>query len=188
MGGPLQIAAVSFDQAVISDTITRAANTTQYTANDAISASDDTHFVFEVGTRGSLSGVILTATLFSSANQSTKLDTELFLFRSTITDMEDNVAFDPSDAELKTCIGVIKFNSGDWIQGDDTSGAGGNAMCQGDMGGPSPIQRVDLPFTADWDYTNELAKIYGQLKAKNTYTPVSAEELTVALEIIRNPA
>lgn len=181
-------AVVSFDLATITDAITRAANTTAYTANDAISDTADEHFTFaDVARPSRNSGIIVGAVIHSSANQSTKLDAEFFLFRADITDMEDNDAFDPSDAEMKTLIGVIKFNSTGWVQGDDTSGAGGNASCIGEFGGPATVQKVDMPFSnVAQDSTSKRGIIYGQLKAKNAYTPVSGEVLTVDLIIARN--
>ena len=159
-----------FETRTISDSLTRPANTTQYTAGDVISAvTTNDHFTFDEVVR-ERSGVILGAILNSSQNNATlKLDAELWLFRTDIAEVADNSAFAPTDAEMLTCVGVIDFDI--WTVGTATSGAGGNARSQ--------VNDLNIVFTDD----GSSRKLYGQLVARNAYDPVSSEVLTVDLII-----
>jgi hypothetical protein len=168
-----------FDTGVISSSITRPANTTQYAAGDVIAAvTTNNHFVFSGCLRtGFNTGFLSGARITSSANQSTKLDAQLFLFSSSqdgtdpITETADNAAWSPTDDELAARIGVVNFPVADWFAGDVTSGAGGNSGCDANNLG------VVLRSNPD---------IYGVLVARNTYTPVSGEVFTISLLVTRD--
>lgn len=173
-----QDAVVRWDSVLLTKSITRAANATPYSINDAISASDNSHMIFtDVVETGALMGFIYGAVLHSSANKSTKLDCEAFVFRSDFTDMEDNDAFDPSDAEMLTCLGVLKFRNTNWIAGNDTADGGGNALCH--------AEALDFPIKANWTNADG-GRLFVGFKAKNAYTPVSAEILTLDLFLSRD--
>lgn len=169
----------SHDRKRVSDSITRPANTTQYAAADVISeVTTNDYFTFaDVARPGILSGTIKRAILHSSANQATKLDGELWLFRESIGEKADNAAFAPSDAEMLTFIGKIDFATASWVAGTVTSGAGGNAYCE-----TSP----DLEFSTGSLNATKQPVIYGQLVARNTYTPISGEVFTCELLIDRD--
>lgn len=153
----------------VSDTITRPSNTTAYAAGDAISevTTNDGFTFSEVAEPGGnrRSGSIDSAVLISSANQSTKLDAELWIFAVEPGEDADNSAFSPTDAELADLIGVIDFPSVDWKEGN------GNAVCV--------VAGVQLPFKCQ----DKDVQLFGRLVARNAYTPVSAEEFTVVLTI-----
>lgn len=157
--------------------LTRPSNTDTYAAGDVISAvTTNDHFTFGAASNdqskrtgrpnpGTLA--INCARLWSSANQSTKLDAELWLFNIDIAEVADNSAFAPTDAEMLTLVGIIQFPMADWKVGLSTSGAGGNAVCE--------VRNLDFPVMAG------PGRLYGQLVARNAYTPVSAEVLVLDL-------
>lgn len=162
----------------VSASLTRPSNADAYAAGDVIAAvTTDDHFTFSgMGRDGKdlRSGSIDAAVLISSANQTTKLDGELWIFDTDIAEVGDNAAFAPTDAELDNLIGVIDFGVDDWKEGDATSGADGNAV--------NAKTGIQLPFKAK-DKNREL---FGVLVARNAYTPVSAEEFTVILTISKD--
>jgi len=157
----------------LSDAITRPADTTQYTAGDVIAeVTNNDHYTFvDDGITDAIYGYITGARLDSSANQATKLAGELWLFAVDIAEVADNGVYAPTDAEMLTRIGVIDFSAALWKVGTSTSGAGGNACCD-----------IELDVPIQFKSTGTL---YGQLVARNAYTPVASEVFTVALKIVR---
>lgn len=162
------------------DSVTRPANTTQYTAGDVVSDAAGSQFVFtEINQYNSHSGnagsgaLIQSAVCISSANQSTKPDLELLLFDSEPSPssgaFEDNAAFDPTDASLNDLIGIISFAQADWVAGNTASGASGNSACQATNVGQAVLSDT----------------LYGVLVERGTYTPVSAEVFTIRLFVVR---
>jgi hypothetical protein len=163
----------------VNANLTRPADTTPYSPGDVISAvTTNDHFTFGAASNdgskrvgraigpGTLS--VNLARLFSSANQATKLDAELWLFCQDIAEVADNGAFAPTDAEMLTLVGIIDFPFTAWKVGNATSGAGGNAVCE--------IRNLDFPIARSKD-----GRLYGQLVARNAYTPVASEIFTVEL-------
>ena len=73
---------------------------------------------------------------------------------------------------MLTRIGVIDFDQADWKIGNAGAGATGNAGCE--------VHNLGIVFVAA-DTT-----IYGQLVARNAYTPVSGEIFTVDLLITQD--
>jgi hypothetical protein len=158
--------------------MTRPADTTAYASGDLITSSTSSPTVFEVQgcSRGNFnSGVILAATLIDSANQTTKGDFDLFIFDATYTPDNDNAAFTPTDAELETCLGVIRFSSGNFVVGDATSGAGGNSVCSGTLVG-------NIPFKTGASSSS----LFLALVARSAYTPVASEKFTVRLQVLQD--
>ena len=156
----------------ISASFTRPANTTAYASGDVVcnSTSAPTPMVFSRATvtQGPKFSTIRQVVVVDSANQTTKLTGELWLFDTTVALDNDNDAFTPTDAELATLIGVVEL--GTPFVGDATSGADGNAVY---------VKSVSIPIeTKAADNA-----IYGVLIARNSYTPVSAESFTVRLGI-----
>ncbi len=180
MPGPV-IAQVSFNTKRTTASITRPANTTAYAAGDVVSAdTGDAHFEFTKALQpGKMTGSITTAILHSSANVATKLDAELFLYHTNITDRADNATFIPTDAEQLTLIGVIDFATADWKVGLATAGAGGNAVIQ--------VNKLGLLFQGGQQQGSGNSttgiSIFGQLVARNAYAPVSGEIFTCELLI-----
>lgn len=162
----------------IAASITRPNDTTAYAAGDAItdSTSSPTALAFSGAARvNGGTGVVVGATLIDSANQSTKGDFDLFLFEASYTPDNDNSGVTPTDSELETCIGVIRFSAGDFVVGDASSGASGNALCLGPVANP-------FAFTCGGGSTS----LYGALVARSAYTPVANEKFTIRLRILQD--
>lgn len=161
--------------AVVEATFTRPEDVTQYTAGDVVAnATGTTHAVITFANCALVkggSGEIIGACLVSSANQATKPDLELWLFDTAPTAMEDNAAFDPTDAELRDVVGVIPFPVASFKIGTVTVGADGNVRCEGSTGG--------YPFVC----ASGSKDLYGILVERGTYTPVSAERFDLRLMI-----
>ena len=151
----------------------RPADTTQYAVGDVMAAVT-TPLTLPFLSLPLMSGgcfKIESAVAFSSACQGTKPSVDLMLFSSDITDLDsDNATFTPTDAQLLTFVGKISFAAANWLGGDLTSGAGGNAYCQ--------AASVGLMVQA----TN----LYGVAVAVNTYTPIASEVFTFRLNFLRD--
>lgn len=159
----------------VQTTYTRPANTTTYTANAVLcnSTSAGTILTFSgMALANAGFGKIYSAILREGANQTLKLESELWLFRSSITMQNDNVAFAPSAANLDDCIGVIAFSAGASKTGTVTAGASGNNLYAGLLPDSQP-----LAYTTGASDTN----LYGVLVVRNAYVPVSAETFSVTL-------
>jgi hypothetical protein len=151
---------------------TRPADTNAYTIGDVICNSTSAPVIMEIPRAvpgDGASSMLLTATLMSSANQATKLDGRLWLFDTTVVMDNDNAAFTPTDAEMRTVLAVIEFPTAAWVAGDATSGAGGNALCN--------AQQLWIPIRA----VGTGNSIFAILEARNAYTPVSAERFDLRL-------
>lgn len=159
--------------AVITTSLTRPADTTAYTAGDAITDNAGTKLTFaNVARLAAGSGQIKRITLIDSANVATKPDVEIWLFDTSFTPDTDNAAFTPTDAEMETLICVIAFGTAAWNVGTATAGAGGNAMIEG-----------ALSHAINFKCTGSLTDIYGALVVRNAYVPVSQEKFTIRLHI-----
>lgn len=147
--------------------VTRPADTAVYAAADAISDSTTAPtaggFTFTGAARKSGgSGIIIAATFASSNDPATRLAGELFIFDQAVTNINDNAAFVVSDAEIKTIIaGVIPFSLFD---------AGNNGFCA--------VNNLAIPFVCVGS-----ANLRFLLRARNAYTPASAEVITCTLYI-----
>lgn len=165
---------VSYHYEEVSASLTRPANVTAYAAGDAISdATGDAHFTFNnVAKQNPGSGVIEKLVLNDSAAQATKLACDLVLFSVDVGVEADNAAWTPTDAEMLTVLGSVSIATTDWVVGDATAGAGGNCV--------AVKTGLNIPFKP----TTAATKIYGQLVARNAYTPVSGEVFTAKLGVI----
>ena len=113
--------------------------------------------------------------LFDGANQTTKGDFDLLIFDTTYTANNDNAAFAPSNSEMATCVGIIRFSSGNFVIGNAASGASGNSICPG-----------TLTDNIGFKCGSSSSSLFGRLVARSAYTPVSAEVFTVRLLIIQD--
>jgi len=155
---------------VIETSIIRAANTTAYAAGDVVENSTASGFTFATAARGNaMGGQINHAMLFSSHSNGTPLDGELWVMDTLMALDVDNLAFTPTDAEMRNMVGVIPFATGNGFVGT----AAGNVLI--------PASRTFLPMrfvTATADDA-----LYGVLVARNAYVPASAEVITLKLFI-----
>lgn len=151
-----------------STDVTRPADTTAYAINDAISDSTSAPtsggFTFSNVVRASGgSGIITDAIITSSADAATLLQGEIWLFNTSVTNINDNSAFAVSDAEIKTCVGKIPFVLED---------AGNNGFYH--------AQGLAIGFTCSGS-----ANLRFLIRAKNAYTPANAEVLTFVLKVLQ---
>ena len=172
--GEAHVGQVGGSSIPIIGTVTRpAADTTQYTAGDAItdSLTTPTAITFANCARVNAgSGFIVGAHLVDSANQATKLSAELWLFSAPATPDNDNAVFTPTDAELLTLVGVIQFNT--WFIGNATVGTDGNAVALATLANP-------ILFATGAASRN----LTGLLVARNSYVPIASEVLSCVLRI-----
>jgi hypothetical protein len=148
--------------------VTRPADTTAYAVNDAISDSTSAPtsggFTFTSAARASGgSGIVTDAIIATSNDAGTLLQGEIWLFDQAVTNINDNAAFAVSDTEIKTCVGVIPFTLID---------AGNNGF--------QHVQNLNIGFTCSGS-----ANLRFLLRAKNAYTPASAEVFTLKLKILQ---
>lgn len=160
---PLPVSPLGFPFTVQTD-VTRPADTLAYAAADAISDSTTAPtaggFTFTSIARKSGGSVLITDAWIASNNDpATRLSGELWLFNQAVTNINDNTAFAVSDAEIKTCRGVIPFALFD---------AGNNGFAH--VGGLGIV--VTCSGTANLRFL---------IRARNAYTPASAEVLTFTL-------
>lgn len=121
--------------------------TVQYTAGDALGGKQS---LAEAVAKGQFTGVIDSITITDLAKQSLAID--VFFFDRDFTPTTDNAAFDPADADLPNCIGVVSIVAGDYAACADSSVA-----CKRD---------INLPFKLDADGTT----LYAQAVTRGTPT------------------
>lgn len=116
-----------------------------------------------VARTGFLSGVLETVTIVDKGQQMKALD--LVLFSASLTAPTDNAIFDPTDAELLTCIGVVKIAAGDYFDFNDNSVAS---------------VRLNHPYVLAG------TPMYGVLVARDTPTYTSTTDIVVTLSARRD--
>lgn len=159
---------------------TRIANTTAYTANDAL--SDSTHspsaltFAGVAASAGG-GGWLTGCTAIDSANESTLPQLKLYLFDGTVapTATNDNAEFNLTDANSQRFIGAFDLNAFEAI--DATSGTNGNSKCDAAPSGVNAIR---------FDCGSGITDLYGLVKVTNAYTPVASEEIRFKLHVLRD--
>lgn len=174
--------------------ITRPANTTQYTANDLIAdtatAADVVPLRFPACRQDNGSGIVTGGRIIKSTDTTTALSLRLWLFAAQPFAAggyaADNAALSFTYASMARFLGFIDFTT--WVD------AGTPAIA---VGVPS---RPSIPFskqfvgdmadsTADRSATKGLPAIpaarliYGLLQDKGGYTPASAEEFRIWLDV-----
>lgn len=102
-----------------------------YSANDAVGGV----MTFPVGNGPRRSGIIAGATLIDCDAEGAALN--LFLFSHNITSVADNAAFDPTDAEMLRCIGVISFGASDYASAASLSSV-------------AHLSGLAIPFVCPW--------------------------------------
>lgn len=151
----------------------RPANTTAYSIGDCItdSTSSPSAITFSgVAQRNAGPFLIGHATLlYEAAPPATIPNIDLLLFNKTSapTANNDNAAFNPSNADMETCIGIIQFTSGLQTQGSS------NMIYYAQ---PTIIAKAGA----------SLADIYGLLRTNTAFTPGSAAKFFLALGIYRD--
>lgn len=167
--------AVKGSQVTVSTDITRPANTTTYADgdnfSDSTSAPTSGGFQFSSAGRASGGSGIITDMVVVSSNPAatTALQGEVWIFDSSVTNINDNSAFSISDAEAKTLVAKIPFT-----MVTDTNNSAVH-VTGATSGTPLPCG-----FTCVGS-----ANLRYLVKVKNAYPPISGEVLTVRLKIIQ---
>lgn len=161
---------ISTNQDVISVSLTRPADTTAYTAGDAVANSTTAPTTMQfagVARANGMTAKVVGAVLSSSnAPPATPPDFDLLLFDTDPTDTNDNAAFNPSDADILHCVAVIPFVGAFPFF---TSGSGNQVWhWEG-----SKLVKCDAADT----------KLYGMLRIRSAYTPISGEVFQVKLAV-----
>lgn len=166
-GNPLPVEALGFPKTISVD-VTRPADVTAYASGDAIANSTSAPtaggFTFtSVGRQSGGSAIITDLIVTSSNDPATRLAGELFLFDQAVTAINDNAAFAISDAEIKMSVGVIPFYLFD---------AGNNQLAH--------VTGLNILATCIGT-----ANLRFLVRARNAYTPASAEVLTFKLKLFQ---
>lgn len=110
---PLPVASLGYPKTIATDVVlpTSSAYAIGDALSDSTSAPTAGGFTFSNVGRASGGSFLLTdLCVASSADPATKLSAELWLFNQSVTAINDNAAFAVSDAEIKTCVGIIPFS------------------------------------------------------------------------------
>ena len=164
---------------IIDASYERLANTTQYAANDAVSGgtvSPSALTFAGCAAKAGGSGWLLGVTAITNCNESTLPEFTLYLFDGTAapTATNDNAEFGLTDADSVKLLGAFTLDNFEAL--DETSGTNGNAKAETD-----PTDNRPIAFTCGAGSTD----LYGLVKVENAYTPVSAEEITFRLHVVR---
>lgn len=148
--------------------VTRPADTNVYAAADCISDSTSAPvsggFTITGAGRASGGSCIITDICVASSNDpATKLSGEIWIFDTSVTNVNDNAAFVVSDTEIKTCCAIIPFSLFD---------AGNNQYAH--------ITGLNILATCSGS-----ANLRFLLRARNAYTPASAEVLSFAFKLLQ---
>lgn len=167
LNGRLQrIAQLLAHPGTATTTITRPADTTAYANNDDISDSTSapTTGGFTLSnacnTSGG-SGELLSLVVVSSNDPAVTLQGEVWIFDSAVTAVNDNAAFALSDSDAVKLVAVIPFSLATTVAGSGTNSY---------FVSPS----LGIAYSCSGS-----ANLRFLVKAKNAYTPASAEQLTV---------
>lgn len=160
----------------VQDSITRPNDTTQYAAGDAISDNATTptaagYFSLDFDSQDG-AGIMLTDfTLHKSDQDQTSADIWLLLFTTlpALAGFEDNAALAITDAEMKECKAVVKFDADDWCN-----------VATGD------IQTVSK--TVGVVFASGSSTMYGILVAGAGYTPAANEIFTLTVHGLQEGA
>jgi hypothetical protein len=128
-----------------------------YAAKDAIGGL----LTFALAARTNVhSSILESVTIVDKGQQMSAMD--LVLFNASLTAPTDNAAFDPTDTELLTCIGVVKVVAGDYFDFNDNSVA---------------VVHPDLPIVV------AATSLYGVLVSRGTPTYTSTSDIVVSITV-----
>jgi len=151
------------------DSVTRPANATQYAVGDALSDNATTptaagYFTLPLVRRKGGGGKIISATLHKSDDDVTTAAFDVLLFDTVpaLAGFEDNAAIAITDAEMKTCQGVLRFTAAGWARH-----------------GTGDTQTVTPESPIGFVCVSTEMNLYGITALQGTYTPASAEVFTL---------
>lgn len=154
-------------QVTVSVDVTRAGNTTTYTASPPDNVGSTPSGGYTITGAAAVSGgsgFIHDVVIAFEEDAAIPLQGDIFIFDSSFTEVADNAAFVVSDAEAKTLIGIIPF-----------------VLADGGNNGVASVQGVNLAFT-----TVGSANLRFAVRAKNGYIPTTNSSiLTFRFKISR---
>lgn len=176
--------------AIISDSITRPADTTAYASGDVIATSTSAPVAQKLLLAASKLGgygLIKSVHLLDSANESTKLQADLFLFNAAVGLDNDNAAFTPTDAEMATCVAIIPLydKSVDLVPSTDAVlTTVSPSVIVGDASSNCLFIRDNI--NKIFKCAPDSRDLWYVIVPRNAYTPVSGEVFTVSLAIMQD--
>lgn len=150
--------------------VTRPADTSAYADNDAVSDSTSAPTVPAItgAAKAANHGGLIVGLTFARSDTDVALAAfDVYVFDTTFTGLEDNAAFDASDAEMLTCVGIISIAAADWKA--STTGAF--------------VRKTGLNIGFVSDAAN---KLYIAIVAKAAYVPASAEVFSLNFDIVQD--
>lgn len=133
-----------------------------YAAKDAIGGI----MTFSNAARASGGGGILESVVLVDKDQE-RSNMDLVLFSATVAGTAtDNAAFDPTDADLANCVGVVPISSGDYADFNDNSVA----------------TRSGIGLA----YTCAATSLFGVLVARTTPTYTATSDIIVTIGVVPN--
>lgn len=153
----------------VASEVTRPNDVTAYAAGDALSdTTGAAHLSFGAATRPEmLSGRIIGARMVVGAVD-TIAAMDVHLFHTDIATKADNLAWAPTDTELKTSVGTVSFAAANFKAGDATAGAGGNQIAF--------LSDLNIPIALTSANT-----LFGQIVVRGAYTPIASTPYQVQL-------
>lgn len=152
-------------------TLTRPADTTQYAAGDQVADSTSAPTALNFGTCAVYNGgggLLIDAVCKSNANQATKPNLRLYLYNGSPTLNNDNANWNPSHADIGNIVAMAEFAS--WEVGGTAAGTAGNVFS---------LAQINKGYRCASGQVN----LWGCFVERGTYTPVSAEQLTISLKV-----
>ena len=147
--------------------VTPTVSTSAYTAGDAVGGL----LTFANAVRASGGTCYLESAVLHDKAKQAAAAYELWLFDRTFTSTADNAAFDPSDADLLNCLGVIKFNSADGTLTSTTATI---------YTWPQTVATREFPLVLNG------TDLFGQLVTRGTPTLGSTTDIVVTLTLRQN--
>jgi len=188
--------AISFRTNIFKSTLVRPSNTTAYSAGDVLAAVT-TNSCFVLGepwaelspalvdasaarrNSETQSGSIDWLMLVSSANATTKMTGEVWVFNSVPVLISDNSGFTQTNTFMEdSLVGVFPFRAVDWVVGNPAAGASGNAICMI----PESTRVFQLPPYG----AIHTGQLYAMLVMREAYTPVSGERITLRASVTKD--
>ncbi len=169
LAGENHIGEIGGKTVVVTACFPREVNTTQYAIGDMWASASTNGTLVRLpncARKDGGSGVIDRLVLVDSASQATMPQLNLFIFDNVITSPSDNAPFPLTDAEAEKIVAVIPVTS--WYAGGSTL----NAV--------SIVTNLTVPFVCQ----SGCNSLWAVPVLQNTYTPLSAENLTARIGIL----
>lgn len=158
----------------LTATFTRPANTTQYTAKDAVGTATTNVLTFSGASAGAgRGGRITKVTIVTDNITVTTKSFRLHFYTVAPTAIADNAVNTVLAANAANYVGYV----------DLPTPNSGTLEASGTGGGSYAVTKVDPPLSY---VTTTTSKLFGALEAIGAYTPASGEAFTIKVTVERN--